>query len=186
MKKLWAILFASAVLTACGGDTITGTTCTGSCGTGTGGSTVTGISIVTSSPQVASDNTGPATITAYAHDANNNTVEGAAVTFSASSGLLAVSQGTTNASGAASAALSAGSDPSNRTITVTAASGAISSTITVAVIGTQLSLTGPPTLVEPGGGHLHGYLKECGGRWHRGPNCRLEFGEQEHSECDIR
>ena len=107
-----------------------------------------------------SDGTGPATITAVAHDANNNTVASAPLTFAATSGLLTSSSTTTDANGAVTATLSAGADPSNRTITVTATSGTASGTVSVNVTGTSLSLSGPQSLVEPGSGTYTVTLKD--------------------------
>jgi hypothetical protein len=129
-------------------------------GTGTVTATVTGISVTTSSAQVPSDGTAPATITAVAHDANNNTVASAPLTFSASSGLLSATGTTTGTDGAIIATLSAGADPSNRTITVTAKSGSASGTVSVDVTGSSLSLTGPQSLVEPGSGTYTVTLKD--------------------------
>src|ERR1035441_3826473 len=138
------------LLSACGGKTISGSAPSTTPTPPTVDSTVKSVSLITSSPQIASDNTGPATITALVTDANNDTVTGATVTFSASSGVLAVSQGTTDAKGAAIATLAAGSDESNRTVTVTATVGTVTGKVTVNVIGTALSITGPQALVEPG------------------------------------
>jgi hypothetical protein len=147
------------MLSACGGNTFSGSGST----TTTTGPTVAGISLLASSPQIASNNTGPATITAYAHDANNNTVPGATITFSASSGLLSVTQPKTDTSGAAIATLAAGSDPSDRIISVKATSGAATATLTVNVVGTVLSMTGPQALVEPGTGNYTVSLKNSAG-----------------------
>ncbi|HEV7611377.1 MAG TPA: Ig-like domain-containing protein [Steroidobacteraceae bacterium] len=152
-------LFAAALLSGCGGSSLTSA---GSSTTPTG-PTVAGVSIITSSPQIASDNTGPATITALVRDANNNALQKAAVTFSASSGILAVTQPTTDSNGAAIATLSAGADPSVRTITVTATSGTAKSTVQVNVVGTVLSMTGPQAVVQPGTASYAVILKNAGG-----------------------
>jgi len=69
------------------------------------------------------------------------------VVFQATSGALIPTQPTTDASGLALASLGAGSDPSNRTITVTASVGATTATVPVSVNGTTLALSGPPNLV---------------------------------------
>jgi hypothetical protein len=111
------------------------------------------VTLQTSSPQIPSDNTTPAVITAYVKDANNNLVPGVVVHFQATSGSLAVttptggSPGSTDASGAASASLSVGTDPSDRTITVTATANGSTATINVQVVGTAVSVAGPPGLV---------------------------------------
>ena len=161
MSRLWTVgIVGIWMLSACGGSTLSGTASTT---TTTTGPVVAGISLLTSSPQINSNNTAPATITAYAHDANNNTVTGATVTFVASSGLLAVTQATTDKTGAAIATLAAGADPSDRTITVTAKSGTVSGTVSVTVVGTALSLTGPQALVEPGMGTYTVTLKDSAG-----------------------
>lgn len=164
MRRL-SILTALAVvlLAGCsGGRNFGGTGTTTGTGTGTGTTptpTVTGISVITSSAQVPSDGTGPATITAVAHDANNNTVPSAPMIFSASSGLLTAAGATTGTNGELTATLGAGADPSNRTITVTAKSGSVTGTVAVDVTGTALSLTGPQSLVEPGSGMYTVILK---------------------------
>jgi len=112
------------------------------------------ITLQTSSPQIPSDNTTPATITALVRDANNNYVSGVVVSFQASSGGLVVNPptsggtpGMTDSTGAATATLSVGSDPSLRTITVTATLGSSTTTINVNVVGTTISVAGPDSLV---------------------------------------
>jgi len=111
------------------------------------------VSLQTSSPAIPSDNTTPATITAYVKDANNNLVPGVVVHFQATSGSLAVttptggSPGMTDAAGAATATLSVGTDPSDRTITVTATANGSTATVDIQVSGTQAGLAGPAGLV---------------------------------------
>ncbi len=159
-RLLMTALFAAALLSGCGGSSLTST---GSTTTTPTGPTVAGVSLITSSPQIASDNTGPATITALVRDPNNNALSKATVTFSASSGILSVTQPTTDANGAAIATLTAGADPSVRTITVTATSGTAKSTVTVNVVGTVLSMTGPQAVVQPGMATYTVILKNAGG-----------------------
>lgn len=110
------------------------------------------LTLTTSLPQIPSDNSKAATITALLRDASNNVVKGVAVKFTASSGSLAVTQGTTDATGSALATLSSAGDPTNRTITVTATAGTATATIPVTVVGTNLTVTGSPTLVLNGSG----------------------------------
>jgi hypothetical protein len=165
--RILSIIAATGLmaLAACSGSpnfSGTGTTTSTGTGTGTGTTTptVTGVSVITSSPQVSSDGTGSATITAVAHDANNNTVASAPLIFDASSGLLSSTETTTGTDGSITATLSAGADPSNRTITVTAKSGSATGTVSVDVTGTSLSVTGPQSLVEPGSGTYTVILKD--------------------------
>src|SRR5689334_14577405 len=106
-------------LTACGGgeDSFVG-------GTGGGGQTpavtVGSLTLIASSPTVPSDGSTPAQISAFVRDASNKFMKDVPVVFSASSGGLIITQGTTDANGLATATLSSAGDPSKRTITVTA------------------------------------------------------------------
>lgn len=153
MKKFLSMMMVAAAtlaLAGCGGGgsgTITGGTSTGGGGTPTG-STVKTMTLTTDVPQIPSDGSKAATITALLRDANNNVVSSVPVSFQASSGSVQVTSGTTGASGTATATLGAAGDPTNRTITVTAAAGTIQSTTTVDVTGTKLTLSGPSSLVQ--------------------------------------
>jgi hypothetical protein len=134
-------------------------TVTATSGTITGSTAVTvsvakqTVTLQTSSPTIPSDNTTPATITAYVKDANNNLVPGVVVHFTATSGSLAVSTptggspGMTDPTGAATATLSVGTDQSDRAITVTATASGSSTTLDIQVVGTSLNVAGPAGLV---------------------------------------
>ena len=132
-------------LTACGGgdDSFVG---------GTGGQTpgpvvtVGSLTLITSSPTVASDGSVPAQISAFVRDASNKFMSGVPVVFSASSGGLIITQGTSDDNGLATATLSPAGDPSKRTITVTAIAGTVTQTITVDVSGSVLTVQGPAAL----------------------------------------
>lgn len=136
----------SSTVTATVG-TVTGTTSVTVTAPGTGTSSTNSISVLTSLPQIASDGSQPATITALVRDSKNNLVSGATVGFAATSGGLAVTQATTDANGQAKATLTPANDPSDRTITVTASSGGQTATVPVSVVGTTLSVAGPTTLI---------------------------------------
>jgi len=116
--------------------------------TGGSGSSSNSISIMTSLPQIASDGSQPATITAIVRDTNNNLVPGVTVAFSATSGGLAVTQPTSDANGQAKATLTPANDPSFRVITVTASAQGKSATVPVTVVGTTLNVSGPATLIQ--------------------------------------
>lgn len=88
-----------------------------------------------------SDGSQAATITVLALDADNNVVAGVPISFTASSGALAVNTAITDANGVASAVLSTGGDSSNRTITVTAGSAELSASTAVEVVGTSVPVT---------------------------------------------
>jgi len=105
-------------------------------GTGSGGGTtaaaaITATSSVTSMP---ADGSVSADITALVRDATNNLLANVPVTFQASSGGIAVTQATTDASGAAKATLSTAGDATLRTITVTVTAGTLQATVNVLVV----------------------------------------------------
>jgi hypothetical protein len=160
---------AIATLSASGAAAGTAITVTATTGTVSGKATVNvvanqqSISLLTSSPQIPSDNSAPATISAVVRDASNRVLPNVVVNFSASSGAITptattagaaaspvVPAGTTDANGVAQAMLGTAGDPTDRTITVTATVGssATSATVNVSVIGTTLTVTGPATLVQ--------------------------------------
>jgi hypothetical protein len=144
--KLWLLTAAFAVLAACGGgsdETLTGG---GAGGPGGGAAEVGSVRVLTSSPQIPSDGAATATITALVLDPNNNVMADVPVLLSASSGSLAVSQPLTDENGSVTATLSTAGDPSNRAITVTGKAGDASASVTVSVIGTVLTITGPSSL----------------------------------------
>ena len=117
-------------------------------GTGGGGGTATAsaLSLTTSSSTIPSDGTAPATITAFARDANNNLIANVPVTFSTTSGGVAGSPAVTGANGEATVTLSPAGDATPRTITVTATSGSLTATVNVQVVA------GGTTSVQMGSG----------------------------------
>jgi len=149
---------ATATLSGSGLTSGTSITVTATSGSASGKVSVTvnnvqqSINLTTSLPQIPSDGSKSATITALARDANNNAVPGVTVTFTATSGTLIVTQATTDDTGSATATLSAAPDPTNRSITVTATAGSATSTVPVSVTGTTLSIAGPTNLVLGGVG----------------------------------
>jgi hypothetical protein len=119
------------------------------------------ITLLTNATQIPSNNSTPATITAIVRNASNALLSGTMVTFSATSGAIVATQtpagagatppvtaGTTDANGAAQAALSTPGDNQNRSITVTATAGTSSATIVVSVVGTKLTISGPASLIQ--------------------------------------
>lgn len=120
---------------------------TASCGGSTPVTSVAKLTLLTDMAQLPSDGTKTATITAQALDANNNVVPDVTVVFQTDSGALTPTQPVTDTSGLATASVSAGSDPTNRTITVTATAGGAMATVPVSVAGTAVALSGPSNLV---------------------------------------
>jgi hypothetical protein len=112
------------------------------------GPTVATVTVLASSPQLPSDQTGGSTvqISALVKAADDTPLPDVPVTFSATSGSLAVIQPRTDSSGLAIAELSNGTDPTNRAITVQARAGAITESVVVNVVGTTVTVAGPSAL----------------------------------------
>lgn len=137
MRKFKIVAWLSAaLLAACGG----GNTLSGS-KTPTGNTSVATITVTTSAASIAADGSDSATITAVAKDANNNFVQDVAISFGASAGGLTVTQGTTDASGRATATLAATGATAGTAITVTASSGSIAGNVVVNVVNTQQTIS---------------------------------------------
>src|SRR5690348_4137481 len=107
MKKLVVTVAAAVLLVSCGGGSgpIVGGTSSGSSPPPPPPPPTYNFTMLTSSPQMPSDGSKPATISALVRDSKNNVVANVPVTFQASSGSLAVTQGTTAANGTATATL---------------------------------------------------------------------------------
>jgi hypothetical protein len=122
------------------------------------------LTLLTSSPQMPSDGSADATITALVRDSNNNVVPDVTVIFSADSGSLATpTPAITDANGQLTTTLATASDPTNRTITVTALADTLQTTITVDVVGTNLTLNGPGNLAQNDTGTYNVVLTDAGG-----------------------
>lgn len=149
-KSAFLSVLLAGLLTACGGggdDDAFGGGTPGTPGGGGGGPTVAVVTVTTSTPTILSDGSNTATITALVRDATNNLIAGVPVTFTANSGGVAVTSGTTDASGAATATLSTAGDPTLRTIIVTATAGGMNATVNVQVVA-----GGGSTTVQMGSG----------------------------------
>jgi hypothetical protein len=92
------------------------------------------ITISSSAPTMPSDGSAPVTITVLARDAGNVLIAKVPVTFQATSGGLVVGSTTTGTNGEATATLGPAGDPTLRTITVTATSGALTASTLVQVV----------------------------------------------------
>jgi len=150
------------VLAACGGDggssslSGVGDNDTGS-GDGTDDVTETisvgSIQLINESPQISTNGSDSSLITAIVKDSGGRVIEGADIIFSADNdGTIYNQDSVTDENGQASATVSAGNNPRNRTITISATAGDISETTTVAVKGTQISLSGPSSITVGGSG----------------------------------
>lgn len=106
------------------------------------------LALFASSVQLASSGTDQIDLIAVVKNAQNVLMDGVEVTFSANSdAALQISQGTTANDGMAKATLSTQNNRQNRTITVTAQSGTFSQTLDIAVVGTQVNIDGPSSII---------------------------------------
>lgn len=108
------------------------------------------VEVLTSSNTLPSA-AGEAVITVFVKSGANVGLEGQTVVFSASSGTLQVTTAVTDASGAASARLTAGSDKSLRNITVTARAGSTTGSVVVPVTDTTVTVAGSGSLQSGSG-----------------------------------
>ncbi len=141
------LLFLAGIVTGCG-DSNTFVSQPGTPGAGPAAPVAASLQLLTSNPQLPSDDSTTVTITALTRDASNIFVAGVPVSFATDSGGLTVVQATTDANGRASATLGVAGDPTNRTISVTGTAGTLSSSVSISVVGTTLAVTGPATLVS--------------------------------------
>jgi len=130
---------------------------------GTGGPVANRIDLLVSSPQLSSNGTGSVTLTALVRDAANNVLSGIPVRFAADSGGIQVTNGTTGATGTATALLTTGGDQRNRAINVTATVDNINSRNTVQITGTTLSISGANAIVLGVSTRLSILLRDSGG-----------------------
>lgn len=159
----WFSALALLALAACGDAGNCDSAFTASCG-GTPAVAVAKLTLITSLAQLPSDGSKTATITAQALDANNNVMPDITVVFQTDSGTLMPTQPLTDSSGLALATLGAGSDPTNRTITVTATAGSTTATVPIGVNGTALALSGPSNLVLNNSGDYTAVLTDSSGQ----------------------
>src|SRR6476660_1430165 len=95
--KHWLLAAVTLALCACSGSD---NSITNPGGTTGGSSSAATLTLLTSSPQIPSDGSASATITALVRDATNNVVAGQAVLFTATSGaLVATNPPTTDKNG---------------------------------------------------------------------------------------
>lgn len=133
-------------LSACGGGG--GDTGSTPLGGGSGTAKAEDLALVLSAPSLTNGGTNTVTATVTAVDKNRNVVAGIPVTISAdANATVAPSSTSTNSSGVVTAAIGVGADRTNRVVTVTATSGALSRTATFAVTGAKLTASASPLVV---------------------------------------
>ena len=144
-KFLTTMIFAVGLVACGGGDENAGTPPFGTGGTPETTSSAAAIDVMASSVQVQSAGD-QVTITAIVKDAGNVSLPKAPVAFATDTGTLTSAASVTDAAGVATAVLSAGTNHSNRPLTVTVKSGNAVGSLVLPVTGTVLSYTGPTTV----------------------------------------
>lgn len=122
----------------------------GTPGTPPGTPVAADISLTLSSPTVNNSGTETVVATVTAVDANRNTVTGIPVTIRVDNGATVQVSGTsTSAAGIVTGTVGIGADRTNRTVTVTATSGALTRQLAVQVVGTRVTATAVPAVLAP-------------------------------------
>jgi len=154
--KNWLASIASAgLLAACGGGgSDAGTSpfgggSTGGSSTGSGGGVST-LVVSLSKSSVTNTDTTPVGVSVTAVSSSGVVVAGAPISFEVSGGQLISSASTTDTSGKLAAQVDFSADKSNRVVTVTVKSGAVSETRSFSVTGIRISTTAVPAIVAPG------------------------------------
>lgn len=110
---------------------------------GTGTQTATQLSLTVDTPTMQTDGSSVVTLTATLKDNSNAVVSGQTVNFATSSGTISAPSATTNANGVASITFNSNDNKTNRQVTVTATSGALTPKTTIIdVQGTHLGFGG--------------------------------------------
>lgn len=184
VRNLGGIFLLSIFAAACGGDAELG---------GPGGdddtdddTTVSSIVLLTSSTQLPSSASvaeDGVELTAIARNAGGTVVEGATISFGASSGAtLQVLDAETTEAGRASAILTTPGDARNRSITVTASGGGAQSSQTVDVVGTRLEISGPQAIRPSASESFEVRLVDAAGRPISGQ--RIDIGSSNGNTVD--
>ncbi len=90
------------------------------------------------------------TVSAFVKDATNNTLPGTAVSFTATSGTLSDVSAATDGSGVAVAKFAAGANKLNRDAVVEVVAGTVKSAITLPIVNSKLTASGPSALILGG------------------------------------
>lgn len=119
-----------------------------SAGSSQAGNTPASLELFASSIQLASSGSDEIELIAVIKNAQNILLSGVNVSFQADNGAeLRIVQGTSADDGTARALLTSRNNPENRTITATASSGTFTQTIDINVVGTEVNVDGPLSVV---------------------------------------
>jgi hypothetical protein len=143
---LLSSLFLICCLIACGGSKDTDS------GDSTTTTTAASLDLLASPPTVKSDGSTTSTIIVTAKNSSNAALSGIVIDLSADTGNLSPGPITTGTDGTATLTFSSGNNPINRTATITATSGSVSSHIQVEVVDSTVTLLPSGTALTTAGG----------------------------------
>ncbi len=147
MKRLLflGVTLVAGLLHGCGGDN---SLADGPGAPGGAASGVAAVEVTTAAATLGSSANGSTSVqvVAQVRDGGNVPLEGVPVTWVTDTGQFLSTEGLTDANGIAVAELGNGTDPTNRTISVTVNAGGVAQVASVDVVGTTLDITGPPAL----------------------------------------
>lgn len=119
-----------------------------SSGTSSTGDTPASLELFASSTLLASSGSDEIELIAVIKNAQNILLPGVDVSFAADNGAeLQIVQGTSADDGTARAILTSRNNPENRTVTATVSSGTFSETVVIQIIGTEVNVDGPSSVV---------------------------------------
>lgn len=140
----------TVTVTATSGTLVKTQTFTVSASSNAGTAVANDLSLSLDANTLGNGGTSVVTATATAVDANRNALSGIPITISVdSSAVASVSGRTTNGQGVVTASIGIGSDRTNRVVTVSATSGALTRSVSFRVVGAKLTATYAP-LVDAG------------------------------------
>ncbi len=130
----------------------------------------------TSALQLASSGADQVELIALVKDEDNILMEGIEVSFSTDSGELIINQGTTTADGTARATLTSQNNPENREITVTAETGSLTESLSIRVVGTEININAPSSVILDDTVPITIVLVDADGRGIAGEEIQLSSG----------
>jgi hypothetical protein len=150
LKFLIVSLVAAALLGCGGGGGNAGTSSGGTSGVSTADAAVVSFPISMDKSTLSNSGSDKVTLTVVALDVNNNPVAGVTVKGSVDSGVYTPASKVTDAAGKFTATVEIGADKTNRSITATITINAMPKTVTIPVIGSQITITPVPATPAPG------------------------------------
>lgn len=160
-QPLWLLLSLLLIccLSACGGSTDSG-----SSGGGSTTPSAANINLIASPPTVQTNDSSNSTITITALNSLNAALSGITITLGTDTGVLSAPNVTTDSTGSANVTFLYDGNPINRTATITATSGSVTSKIPVGIVGSTVSLASDASSISVGSAaNLTVTAKDAGG-----------------------